>query len=184
MAIINPTQLVDEFKKSGEFDRLRRELLSQFRNGEGIASFMARVEDITRQKLASDQKLQYMPDAAASRELMQELDRYPIVERAVADVAMLSDPVFATGIRDSVKKILSEDRKVTSEIAPQTDANAPDVFRKVGCQTSNQSPPIPAVEGESRREGMDAVRAVGGTAEHAPPAHEQEEMDANAALPP
>ncbi|KAL6306774.1 hypothetical protein BKA93DRAFT_840524 [Sparassis latifolia] len=157
MAIINPTQLVDEFKKSGEFDRLRRELLSQFRNGEGIASFMARVEDITRQKLASDQKLQYMPDAAASRELMQELDRYPIVERAVADVAMLSDPVFATGIRDSVKKILSEDRKVTSEIAPQTG---------------------------HRREGMDAVRAVGGTAEHAPPAHEQEEMDANAALPP
>lgn len=30
---VTPQQLVDEFKKSGEFDRLRRELLTQFRNG-------------------------------------------------------------------------------------------------------------------------------------------------------
>ena len=30
MPISNPTQLVDAFKKSGEFDRLRKELLAQF----------------------------------------------------------------------------------------------------------------------------------------------------------
>ncbi|KAF8897194.1 hypothetical protein BD779DRAFT_1489439 [Infundibulicybe gibba] len=29
-SISEPKQLVDEFKKSGEFDRLRRELLTQF----------------------------------------------------------------------------------------------------------------------------------------------------------
>lgn len=40
-----------------------------------MAPFMARVEDIAKQKLASDSKLQYMPEAAVHRELMQELDR-------------------------------------------------------------------------------------------------------------
>lgn len=30
MPISNPTQLVDAYKKSGEFDRLRRELLASF----------------------------------------------------------------------------------------------------------------------------------------------------------
>jgi hypothetical protein len=38
------------------------------------------------------------------------LSRYPIVERAVADVRMLSDQSFTTGIRNSVQKILQEDR--------------------------------------------------------------------------
>jgi hypothetical protein len=38
------------------------------------------------------------------------LSRYPIVERAVADVPMLSDQSFTTGIRNSVQKILREDR--------------------------------------------------------------------------
>lgn len=33
MTLSNPTQLVDAFKKSGEFDRLRRELLVQFQAG-------------------------------------------------------------------------------------------------------------------------------------------------------
>ncbi|KZT12701.1 uncharacterized protein LAESUDRAFT_639018 [Laetiporus sulphureus 93-53] len=111
MPIINPTQLVEEFKKSGEFDRLRRELLNEFRNGESIEQLMARVEDIARQKMESEPKLQYMSETLASKELMQELDRYPIVDRAVSDVRMLSDPSFAAGIRTSVRKILQEDRK-------------------------------------------------------------------------
>lgn len=36
--------------------------------------------------------------------------RYPIVERAVADVRMFSDQSFMSGIRTSVQKILREDR--------------------------------------------------------------------------
>ncbi|KAI0921911.1 hypothetical protein AcW1_004237 [Taiwanofungus camphoratus] len=124
MAIMNPTQLVEEFKKSGEFDRLRRELLAQFRSSDGIIPLMSRVEDITRQKLASDQKLQYMSEAAVSRELMQELDRYPIVERAVADVRALSDPSFASGIRESVRKILQEDRRGKPQSDPPTSSTS------------------------------------------------------------
>jgi hypothetical protein len=92
-----------------------------------MSSFMNRVEDIARQKLESDQRLHYMPPETVHRELTQELDRYvccwiiyyrrfnpvvrfPIIERAVADVRMLSDQSFTTGIRTSVQKILREDR--------------------------------------------------------------------------
>lgn len=32
MPLVTPVALVEEFKKSGEFDRLRRELLTQFQS--------------------------------------------------------------------------------------------------------------------------------------------------------
>ena len=40
-----------------------------------MSAFLARVEDIAKAKLESDPKLQYMPDANVTREIMQELDR-------------------------------------------------------------------------------------------------------------
>lgn len=40
-----------------------------------MPAFLARVEDIAKQKLASDPKLQYMPEATVTREIMQELER-------------------------------------------------------------------------------------------------------------
>ncbi|KAI9001155.1 hypothetical protein BD414DRAFT_404640 [Trametes punicea] len=109
--VTNPTQLVEEFKKSGEFDRLRRELLKEFRQGEGMAAFLVRVEDVAKQKLASDPKLQFMPEATVTREIMEELERYPIVERAVSEVPSLSNPNFATGVRKSIQKTLQDSRK-------------------------------------------------------------------------
>ena len=42
---------------------------------EGMPAFLARVEDIAKQKLASDPKLQFMPEATVTREIMQELER-------------------------------------------------------------------------------------------------------------
>ncbi|KAI0676814.1 complex proteins associated with Set1p component shg1-domain-containing protein [Trametes maxima] len=113
--VTNPTQLVEEFKKSGEFDRLRRELLKEFRQSEGMAALLARVEDIAKQKLASDPKLQYMPEANVTREIMQELERYPIVERAVNDVSSLSNATFASNVQSSVQKVLQENRQTSGQ---------------------------------------------------------------------
>ncbi|THG97192.1 hypothetical protein EW145_g7660 [Phellinidium pouzarii] len=106
MNITNPTQLVAEFKKSGEFDRLRRELLAQFKNDESIGSFTARVQDIVQQRLDADAKLQYLGPDAVHTELMQEMDRFPLVERAVADLPALSDPAFSAGIRKAITSLL------------------------------------------------------------------------------
>lgn len=101
-----------------------------------MAAFLTRVEDIAKQKLASDPQLQYMPEANVSREIMQELDRcafwsccpfhvwgrhcawllrYPIVERAVQDFSLLSDPVLANSMRESMRKILQENRLASGQ---------------------------------------------------------------------
>ncbi|CAL1702172.1 unnamed protein product [Somion occarium] len=110
MRISEPSQLVDEFKKSGEFDRLRRELLSQFRDGNSMASLVTQVEDIVKRQLVSDQKLQYMSDAVAYRELLQEVDRYPVVERAAGGVTTLADPAFISSIQEELSDLLLENR--------------------------------------------------------------------------
>jgi len=120
MPIVNPTQLVDEFKKSGEFDRLRRDLLAEFQGGDSIASFKSRIQEIARDRLNTDEKLKYASQDAMHRELMQEIDRFPIIERSItADVHLLTDPSFAAGIRRSAQRILSRDRgqKTESSIA-------------------------------------------------------------------
>ncbi|KAI0643752.1 hypothetical protein C8Q79DRAFT_976553 [Trametes meyenii] len=141
--VTNPTQLVEEFKKSGEFDRLRRELLKEFRQSEGMAALLARVEDIAKQKLASDPKLQYMPEVNVTREIMQELERYPIVERAVNDVPSLSNATFASGVRGSVQKVLQENRQTSSQGVANGRARAD------GTQKADDS------DGESSAESMD-----------------------------
>ncbi|TFY57814.1 hypothetical protein EVJ58_g6794 [Rhodofomes roseus] len=111
MPIDDPAQLVEEFKKSGEFDRLRRELLAQFRSSDAMDTLMSRVEDIVKERLASDQKLHYVPETVMTRELMQELDRYPLVERAASETRAFTDPTFTSGIRNSIKTILQDDRR-------------------------------------------------------------------------
>ncbi|KAF5387601.1 hypothetical protein D9615_000088 [Tricholomella constricta] len=110
MPIDNPTQLVDEFKKSGEFDRLRRELLAQVSQGAGMTTLKTRVEEVAQQRFTSDPKLSFMSQEAIYRELMQEMERFPVVDRVAADVQLLSDPLFTENIRKSVHNILLESK--------------------------------------------------------------------------
>jgi hypothetical protein len=116
-----------------------------------VDEFVACVEDIARQRLSSEQKFQYMPPEAVHRELMQEMDRsggferflllltwysprYPLVERAVADMPMLSDATFASDIKKSVQKLLEADRHKSSQ-GPSLGIQGPSplihfIFRK------------------------------------------------------
>ncbi|KAI0033901.1 hypothetical protein K488DRAFT_84450 [Vararia minispora EC-137] len=106
--IKTPDDLVLAFKKSGEFDRLRKELLAQFQQSSAMESLMARVEDIARRKLDSDERLAQKAPETVHRELLQELDRYPILERALSDVPAFSDPAFNGAVRQHARKILRE----------------------------------------------------------------------------
>ncbi|KAG7445907.1 uncharacterized protein BT62DRAFT_932251 [Guyanagaster necrorhizus] len=112
MPIANPAQLVDAFKKSGEFDRLRRELLSEFQQGNGvdINEFKSKIESYIKNRLVSDEKLKYLPQETVQRELMLEVDRYPTVERAATDMAVFSDPTFLSNIQTIANRLLLEDR--------------------------------------------------------------------------
>ncbi|KAF8579047.1 hypothetical protein K439DRAFT_1254033, partial [Ramaria rubella] len=82
---------VFRFKKSGEFDRLRRQLLTHFENSDGVHPLMSRVEEIAKDKLSSDTRLELKTREMVHSEVMQEMERYPIVERAVSDMTVFKD---------------------------------------------------------------------------------------------
>ncbi|KAG1892807.1 hypothetical protein F4604DRAFT_1701634 [Suillus subluteus] len=155
MTITNPTQLIDEFKKSGEFDRLRRDLLSHFQRSDRTEAFKSRVDDIARQRLSSDPKLISMPNDAVQRELLGEIDRYPIVERAIADAPLLSDPSFIAGIRASLERTMSAGRGEKSNATPSQstpnlqpcDSGNPD-FNPAISQPNGALTPSPATQKE------------------------------------
>ncbi|KAI0310720.1 hypothetical protein OF83DRAFT_1154066 [Amylostereum chailletii] len=113
-------KLNSSFKKSGEFDRLRRELLNQFRHSDSKDTLMDRVEDIARQRLEADSKISQKGPDVLHRELLQELDRYPILERALADVPVFTDPNFTGSIRKHARTILQKERKEARDHATKT----------------------------------------------------------------
>ncbi|KIP10634.1 hypothetical protein PHLGIDRAFT_115192 [Phlebiopsis gigantea 11061_1 CR5-6] len=150
MPIENPAQLAEEFKQSAEFDRLRRELLEEFRNGDGLAPFVARVEDIVRKKLHYDSKLLFGPEATAQRELAQE---YPVVERAVSDIPSLADADFSSRLRESLSRVLQKSRSgdmaATSEFA--------DV--EMGDRSTLPQLRIPVLNGHAKSKDQDNSRS-------------------------
>ncbi|KAJ7087189.1 hypothetical protein B0H15DRAFT_842990 [Mycena belliarum] len=109
MPITDPSQLVEAFKKSGEFDKLRRELLADSQRSTGFDAFKARIDEIARERIKSGQMAYTAPDML-HRELMQEVNRFPVVERFASEVPMLSDNAFKQGINSSIQRILREDR--------------------------------------------------------------------------
>ncbi|KAA1469110.1 hypothetical protein DENSPDRAFT_834650 [Dentipellis sp. KUC8613] len=116
MPIATPEDLVNEFKQSGEFTRLRRDLLAQFQNSDGMSAFMARVEDVVQKRLDLEHnKLQFMPQDYVHRELLQELDRYPIVERAMGDFHAKTGAEMSSQIRKALQKALRKDRGVAEK---------------------------------------------------------------------
>ena len=95
------------------------------------------MDDIARARLDAEDKLHLKAADTLHRELLQELDRYrktipsllsgskahqsfsfsplrrfPLVERAVADVPALADPEFAAGIRKHAQELLQRSRGV------------------------------------------------------------------------
>ncbi|KAF9534994.1 hypothetical protein CPB83DRAFT_843301 [Crepidotus variabilis] len=119
MPIETPAALVEEFKKSGEFDRIRRELLQEFQKDDSYTAFQGKIEEIVKQRLAKAQMLHYLPQDMVQKELGQEVERYPIVERAVADVQLFSDPTFIGKLGDSLQKVLQTANEKSSAPATQ-----------------------------------------------------------------
>lgn len=141
MPLVTPVALVEEFKKSGEFDRLRRELLTQFQNDDSFPAFKSKIEDMARHWLFSEEMMQYLPQDSVHKELAQEIDRYPIVSRAILNVQMLSDEAFAANIHSSVQKILREDKGEGSTIPNDAVGQQPngEHLQKAGDNTQHST---------------------------------------------
>ncbi|KAJ3790671.1 hypothetical protein GGU10DRAFT_371049 [Lentinula aff. detonsa] len=121
MPATNPNQLVEEFKKSGEFDRLRRELFAEFQKGDHMHSFNKKTEDVVQQRFASMKTRSFISarfnkdESNLRTELLQEiqrpifLDSYPYVETSVNDMPTFSDQNFNDNLKSSIMRILKEE---------------------------------------------------------------------------
>ncbi|KIY63474.1 hypothetical protein CYLTODRAFT_314191, partial [Cylindrobasidium torrendii FP15055 ss-10] len=110
MSITNPDQLVQAFKSSGEFARLRRELFAEFEGRDNIEEFKARVETILKERLIADQKLRFNMESKIHEELMEEINRRPVVTRAVDEVPSLANGSLLDTIHTSAYRVLQESR--------------------------------------------------------------------------
>jgi hypothetical protein len=97
--------------------------------------------------------------------------RYPIVERAVAEVNMLSDQSFMTGIRNSIQKILWEDK---AKGGPNSEKGPYVVFVRLitvlnlgQAGVTDQSSPVRPPQ-SSTPEGPSAIRKALGTGSQRP----------------
>ncbi|KAJ6627485.1 hypothetical protein B0H10DRAFT_2429374 [Mycena sp. CBHHK59/15] len=145
MPITDAHQLVDEFKKSGEFDKLRRELLADAQRSASFDAFTARIDEIARARIKSGQRA-YTAPHLLHKELMQEVNRFPVIERFAADAPMLADARFSAGIRASVQRILREDRGQPPPLAETAHA-PPAETASIGHPPPSQLPP--AGEGDA-----------------------------------
>jgi len=119
-----------------------------------MEAFWERVDVIARTRLDAEDKLHLKAADTLHRELLQELDRFPLVERAVADVPALADPEFAAGIRGHAENLLKRSRGI-----PGGEGAEDDVLRSrsnggarddtIGGQQNG------ADEGPHRDEGME-----------------------------
>lgn len=109
--MLTPQQLVDEFKKSGEFDRLRRELFARFNESEEKEALMAKVKDIAKTRLEGDKGLSVRSTDDVLKDVLQELDRYPVVDRALEQYSYTSDPAFKESLSKSLKETLDATNK-------------------------------------------------------------------------
>ncbi|KAJ7067958.1 hypothetical protein C8F01DRAFT_1364386, partial [Mycena amicta] len=125
--ISDPDQLVAAFKSSGEFDKLRRELLANAQSSDGYEVFKTRIGDIVRQRLHSGQVDSNMKPEILHKDLMQEINRFPIVDRFASETStgMLSD-TFKDNLQSSLERILREDRQKDSTALP-TPTSQPSV---------------------------------------------------------
>ena len=68
---------------------------------------MQRVRDIALKKLADDPALAHKSQDDAVKEILQELDRYPIVDRAVEQFTYLKSPELKAAVQKSLKDSMS-----------------------------------------------------------------------------
>ncbi|KAJ3892776.1 hypothetical protein GG344DRAFT_64330 [Lentinula edodes] len=173
MPASNPNQLVEEFKKSGEFDRLRRELFAEFQKGDHISSFNKKTEDVVQQRFASMKSRSFISarfnknESNLRTELLQEIQRYfflvlgrclvsdfklflnsyPYVETTVNDMPIFSDKSFDDSLKESILRALKDQ--------PNENERNRESKEKVGDENDLASPRDSEHPNHKREDAMD-----------------------------
>ncbi|KAL1706064.1 hypothetical protein EV121DRAFT_257799 [Schizophyllum commune] len=93
---------------------MRRELLAEFRKSDGISNFRTRVEDIAQTHLRRQKERRRPTDGdsdALQRKLMAEMDRFPVVDRAITEMRVFrDDSTVKMNVNNSLMRVLLKSR--------------------------------------------------------------------------
>jgi hypothetical protein len=76
-------------------------------------------QDMVRKELSQEVERQVVSFNDCTTTFIQQVNRHPVVERAVADLRMFSEPNFLSGIQSSLQKVLDDAKQKEKSPAEQ-----------------------------------------------------------------
>ncbi|GAA99560.1 uncharacterized protein L969DRAFT_408898 [Mixia osmundae IAM 14324] len=152
-AICTPQDLVDAYKRKGMFDKLRKEMMLAFLSNDSKAVFVERIDEIVRQKLESDQRLSSWPRNEAQAELMREVERHTIYDRAVSQMETdylrpkQMDAELTTVLQDNRESVEAA-RKLAAQLEAQEAARAQEASETTTTTTTTTAQDVKPVQRE------------------------------------
>ncbi|KAF9518416.1 hypothetical protein BS47DRAFT_298364 [Hydnum rufescens UP504] len=124
---MTPKELVEEYKRSGKFDRLRREAMESFLASDHSATLTRRVDQIASDALQKVDHAHFVRQGqdALLGTIMNDLDRFPVVDRAMMAMSdSLKDDAFLRNIAHEVLNIINPpEPDKRDQTSPEPEAN-------------------------------------------------------------
>ncbi|KAG2013373.1 hypothetical protein CC2G_010292 [Coprinopsis cinerea AmutBmut pab1-1] len=106
---LNAEAIVADFKASGEFEKLKTEIHSQFMSDEFLGALRNQIQEIVKSRIQNDEMLTYMPQAHALDDLQQNINRDGVVDRFITEeylTKLFSEEAVSNRLRDSLENII------------------------------------------------------------------------------
>ncbi|WFD27321.1 hypothetical protein MNAN1_002317 [Malassezia nana] len=115
--LVRPETLVDEFKRQGHFDQIRKSLFQAFLQSEQHAAFRAEAEAFLKgHVMAEVDRMVYRDARLRHSDLMHALDQQPFLDQLLRELCRNG----STG-----EGLLSDDSPITHQIREQVMAMVP-----------------------------------------------------------
>lgn len=90
---LTPEALVDEFKRQGHFDQIRKQIFQEFQQSPQLPVFLQQAENAMMHYAEKDSDRLVFRDARLRHsDFMRELDRNPLLDRLVEELSGAKEP--------------------------------------------------------------------------------------------
>ncbi|KAH7105281.1 hypothetical protein BKA62DRAFT_754558 [Auriculariales sp. MPI-PUGE-AT-0066] len=111
---VSSQSLADEFKKSGEFDRIRHDVIARFNASPEKERIMNRVREIATQKLAGDPLSAHRSQEDTVKEIMLEVERCSLNDPALVQFTYLNSADLKDALYASLSQTMSNASDTTN----------------------------------------------------------------------
>lgn len=117
---LTPDALVDEFKRQGHFDQIRKQLFQEFQQSAQLAEFKEAAEACMMQYTEKEPDRLVFRDARLRHsDLMRELDRHPLLDQLVEKMGRTNAPKAEGEDEASANTLLGAHGQIAQQIRQQ-----------------------------------------------------------------